>query len=107
MISLRVDFEMDYCCCVAHQCNRTLVEKAQVKGTPLNEAHKQWYHLKSLEDFTRGSEEGRHSLLVHELYLFIVFFICASCFFFCCIPFPPISLDKNKNHHHSLLYVVD
>jgi hypothetical protein len=83
-----------------------LVEKAQVKGTPINEAHKQWYHLRSLEDFTRGSEEGRHSLLVHELCLFIVFFICASCFFFVVFNFHLFHLTEN-NHHHSLLYVVD
>jgi hypothetical protein len=87
---------MDYCCCLAHQCDTTLVEKAQVKGTPINEAHRQWYHLRFLEIFKRVSEEGRHYLLVHELYLFIVFF-------FNCIQFPPISLDKEKSPSFSFV----
>jgi hypothetical protein len=44
------------------------------------------------------SEEGRHYLLVHELSFFIVFFLCALCFFFVVFSFHLLCL-KEKNHH--------
>ncbi len=67
---------MEYCHSLAHQCKGMSIKGTLIEGMLVNEAHNKWYHLRSLEDFTREIKEGRRSLFVHELCLFIVFFLC-------------------------------
>jgi hypothetical protein len=97
---------MEYCHSLTHQYKGMLVKGALIEGMLVNEAHNKWYHLRSSKDFTREIKEGRHSLLVHELSLFIVFFLCPSSFFLCVFKFHLLHL-KEKNHHCCLAPIIN